>query len=167
MLIIFRGLPGTGKSFLVKGLVKRRNEILVLSRDTLRATIVPCPSFDESEKALIDGVIERAAEFLLSRGRSVIIDGMALSSAAHVGRFVKIAEDAGVPWRIIECRCEERTALQRIAADTACHPAGDRGRGLYFEVKERFEEIPWESLQVDGGKDAPGNLDAIVAYIGD
>ena len=167
MLVIFRGLPGTGKSFLVRRLVAMRRELLVLSRDSLRVSIVPHPSFDEPEKALMDELIIRAAAFLLARGRSVVIDGMALSSAARVGQFVEAAETARAPWRIIECTCLEKTALERIAAGAASHPAGDRGAGLYFAVKARFEALPYPSLQVDGGGDAEGNMDLILAYMQD
>jgi predicted kinase len=167
MLVIFRGLPGTGKTFLVKRLMERCREFLVLSRDALRGSIIPHPSFDESEKALIDDLIVRAAAFLLGAQRSVVIDGMALSSAARVGQFVEAAQNAGVPWRIIECTCEERTALERIAVDGAAHLAGDRGATLYFAVKKRFEIPPWPRLLVDSCDDADSNVDAIVAYMKD
>jgi predicted kinase len=167
MLVIFRGLPGTGKTFLAKKLMERCPELCVLSRDALRASIIPHPIFDESEKALIDDLIVQAAAFLLGAQRSVVIDGMALSSAARVGQFVEAAQSAGVPWRIIECTCEERTALERIAADGTARTAGDRGAKLYFEVKKRFETLPWPYLIVDGGQDASSNLDAIATFIMD
>jgi predicted kinase len=165
MLVIFRGLPGTGKSFLVRKLVERRPEVLVLSRDALRESVVAHPDYGEEEKALIDDLIVRAAAFLLSRGRSVVIDGMALSSAARVRQFVEAAAEAEAAWRIVECRASEAAALSRLAADRGRHPAGDRGFELYYAVKARFQALPWPCLAVDGEADPAGNVDRIIAYM--
>ena len=165
MLVIFRGLPGTGKSFLVQKLVERRHGFLVLSRDALRASIIPRPRFDQREKGIIDDFIVEGARFLLERGLSVVIDGMALSSASRVGQFVRMAESTGAPWRIVECECAERTALARIAADAGAHPAGDRGSALFYAVKARFEPIDYPRLVVDGGGDAEENVCRIQEYL--
>jgi len=165
MLIVFRGLPGTGKSHLVRRLVDARPSMLVLSRDALRAEIVPRPTFSESEKTLIDDLIVEAAAFLLGRGWEVVIDGMALSSAGRTEQFARAAEASGSACRIIECVCSEKTALERIARDAGSHPAGDRGSALYFSVKSRFEPIDRPFLRVDTDKDCEANLRAILAYI--
>jgi len=141
MLILFRGLPGTGKSYLVGKLLERREGFLVLSRDALRASIIPRPSFSSEEKSLIDDLIIAMAGVLLEKGRDVLIDGMALSSAARVEQFARAAQAAGAALRVVECSCSERTALARIAADAGAHLAGDRGERLYFEVKARFEAL--------------------------
>jgi predicted kinase len=165
VLVIFRGLPGTGKSFLVRRLVNARPEYLVLSRDILRAGIIPRPSYSETEKTLIDDLIVESAAFLLRRSQDVVIDGMALSSARRIELFARAAESSGSPIRIIECVCSERTALERIAHDVEAHPAGDRDSALYFAVKGRFEPIPRSFLRIDTDEDAEANLRAILAYI--
>ncbi len=163
VLVVFRGLPGTGKSHLVRMLLARRPELLVLSRDALRAAIVPRPTFGPDEKALVDDVVVGIASLLLARGRSVVIDGMALSSAARVRQFAAAAAAAGAGFRLVECTCSEKTALERIAADGAAHPAGDRGEALYREVKRRFEPAGMPCLVLDTDAGAEENLRAVLA----
>jgi predicted kinase len=165
MLIVFRGLPGTGKSFLVHRLVRKRAGILVLSRDTLRAGMIAEPTFTQGEKTLVDDLVVAMAAFLLARGHSVVIDGMALSSAARVEQLASVAEAAGKAVRLIECVCSQRTALARIASDAGAHLAGDRGEKLYAEVKARFEQVSRPVLRVDTDGDAEENLYAIVSYL--
>jgi predicted kinase len=165
MLVVFRGLPGTGKSHLVRKLLESRPEFLVLSRDTLRASIVPRPDFGPEEKSLVDDMIVRMTGFLLDRGRDVVIDGMALSSAARIQEFVEAARSRGTPVRIVECVCAEKTALERIGRDRGSHLAADRGEGLYFEVKARFQAVPHPSLIVDTDRDTAEILDAILVWL--
>ena len=165
MLILFRGLPGTGKSYLVGKLLERREGFLVLSRDALRASIIPRPSFSSEEKSLIDDLIIAMAGVLLEKGSDVLIDGMALSSAARVEQFARAAQAAGAALRVVECSCSERTALARIAADAGAHFAGDRGERLYFEVKARFEALARPVLRVDTDRATEANLQAILSYL--
>ncbi len=89
---------------------------------------MPRPTFGPEEKALVDDLIVSMAGFLLDRGRAVVIDGMALSSARRVQDFVQTARTRRKPCRVIECACSEVTALSRISQDGGGHPAGDRGR---------------------------------------
>ncbi|HUI72339.1 MAG TPA: ATP-binding protein [Spirochaetia bacterium] len=165
MLVIFRGLPGTGKTHLARRLVERRPDFLILSRDSLRTAIFPRPTFGDDEKDLVDDLIASMAGFILRRGSSIVIDGMALSSAHRLEGFASIAAANQKAARIIECICSEATALARIAADTGNHPAEDRGPELYHRVRERFEstELPLLRIDTDGNSDE--NLNAILGYI--
>ncbi len=165
MLIVFRGLPGTGKSHLARALIARRPSLLVLSRDSLRISMIAHPTFEDDEKALVDELILSMTGFLLARGRDVVIDGMALSSADQVEQFASAAEGRGATVRIIECACSEETALARIQQDLGTHPAGDRGAPLYFSVKSRFQPLSRPSLQVDTEKPVEDNLAEVLRYI--
>jgi predicted kinase len=165
MLVIFRGLPGTGKSFLVRQLVALRPALHVVSRDALRAAVIPHPTFTEEEKSLVDDLVCVIAGFLLDRGKDVVIDGMALSSAVRVGQLVEVAVSRGVSAKIVECTCRQETALSRITGDDGSHPAGDRGSALYARVKARFQEVPHPSLTVDTDQPTETSVAAILAYL--
>ena len=65
MLVVFRGLPGTGKTHLVRRLVRAAPDLLVLSRDGIRASLISRPTFADDEKALVDDMILTMAAFLL------------------------------------------------------------------------------------------------------
>ena len=166
MLIIFRGLPGAGKSYLVRHLLERRPDLMVLSRDVLRSALIPHPTFSDEEKSFVDGLVAAMAGWLTGRGKDVVIDGAALSSAAGVEQLVEAARSRGAESRIIECACRQETALARIKGDEGSHLAGDRGEALYFKVKGRFERIPYPSLEVDTDLGLEQNLEAVLAYLG-
>jgi predicted kinase len=165
MLVIFRGLPGTGKSWLAEKLLDERPGFLVLSRDVLRKDIIPRPTWSSEEKDLVDELVLSMADVLLGKGRSVLIDGMALSSARRVQDFVEVALSRGSPWRIIQCTCSEKTALARIRQDQGGHPAGDRGPALYEAVKARFQPVGHTSLVVDTDGDPVENLAAVLRFL--
>ncbi|HUJ75112.1 MAG TPA: AAA family ATPase, partial [bacterium] len=65
MLVLFRGLPGSGKTHLVRKLVRARPDLLVLARDDLRVHLVAHPTFDDGEKELVDSLITVMAGFLV------------------------------------------------------------------------------------------------------
>jgi predicted kinase len=165
MLVVFRGLPGTGKSYLARQVLQLKPGFLVLSRDDLRHSIVPHPDFGPEEKNLVDDMIVAMTGFLIARGRSVLIDGMALSSATRVSQLVGAARANGAAFRIIECTCSQETALARIRQDTGAHLAGDRGEKLYFDVKAAFQRIEEPFLLVDTDRDTADNLRGILSHI--
>ncbi len=165
MLVVFRGLPGVGKTYIAQKLLERRPDMLVLSRDGIRTSIINRPTFSDDEKAFVDDLIVVMARHLLGQGRSVIIDGMALSSARRLEDFAAAADSQRKGIRIIECVCREATALARLRADAGAHPAGDRSESLYRRVKARFEPTDLPFLRIDTEGDTEENLRAILGYI--
>jgi predicted kinase len=137
----------------------------VVSRDAQRAAVFPRPTFSEEEKSLVDDLVCTIAGFLMERGKDVVIDGAALSSAARVDQLVQAAQARDVPAKIIECVCRQDTALSRISGDDGSHPAGDRGEALYFAVKVRFQAIAHPFLIVDTDQPTESNVAAILAFL--
>jgi len=165
MLIVFRGMPGTGKTWLARKLLEQRPDLIILSRDSLRRGMLTRPTFSEEEKTLLDDLIIAMTGFLLDRKKSVLIDGMALSSAQRLREFASVAVSRHAAIRVIECVCSEATALERISRDQGNHPAGDRGPDLYYAVRRRFEPADMPFLRIDTDGDAQDNLTAILGYV--
>ena len=78
---------------------------------------------------------------------------------------MRAAESRGAQFRIIQCVCAEKTALDRIARDRGAHPAGDRGESLYLETRKRFETVPHPFLTVDTDKNTAFSLAMILGYL--
>ncbi|CEM11306.1 unnamed protein product [Vitrella brassicaformis CCMP3155] len=175
-LVIFRGLPGTGKTHLALAFIKamRKRDGLVfarVSRDELRRSLFCRPAYTEDEKQLCNGLVAVQSQHLVEHGWPVVVDGMALShmedvyalvntilhtdaAAPSVGSECSSAarQEAGVYVLLVECYCSDGTATRRIEADGAMHPAGDRDKDLYFRVKERFEHSDDFVGRMGGGR---------------
>ncbi len=111
-------------------------------------------------------MISGMADYLLSEGGRVIIDGMVLTSKSSLDALISAAEKTGSPHYLIECYCCEQTALKRIRMGIKHHPARDRNEDLYFQVRERYEPVDYPRLMVDTEDDFELNVGKIMEYIG-
>ena len=106
-LIIFSGLPGTGKSTLAESMGKDLG-IPVFAKDWLEATLVRSglkPITEEKSLGfagyeLLTLLAER--QFMLEQ--SVILDSVAASQSIR-STWRKLAEQYHADWRVIECIC--------------------------------------------------------------
>ena len=113
-LIIFSGLPGTGKSLLAEA-VGRELGIPVFVKDwleavLLRSTLVPA----ETEKQLGSigyDLLTVLAERQLSLGQSVILDSVASTTSIR-NTWRALGKKYKADWRVIECVCSD-IALHR------------------------------------------------------
>src|SRR5918996_3667571 len=108
-LIVFSGLPGTGKSTLAEG-IGRDLGVPVFAKDWLEATLVSSGLKPISEEKslgfagyeLLTILAER--QFLL--GQSVILDSVAASQTIR-RTWRELAEKYGADCRVIECICSD------------------------------------------------------------
>jgi len=185
-LVIFRGLPGTGKSFVLKKVLlwlekarknagnldcsSRKGGVVIpslarVSRDELRALLLHKPTFDANEKEMVDGMLADLAVRLMHKGYMVFVDGCSFTKRAGLMRFVDAADNAGFPWSLIECSCDPRTAIRRIESDAAngTHPAGDRDARLYWRCHDSREDARLPAgnvLGIDTGDEEDPDLNA-------
>jgi predicted kinase len=166
-LILFRGLPGTGKSFIIDRIAEIFPDFLIINRDVIRNKIFPNPTYSKNEKEQLESSILFIVEENLKASRTIIIDGMTFASLKSISTFLQLAIRNKVKLKIIECECSERLALERINDDIRKkkHPAKDRNRGLYYDVKFRYEKIRIPHITIDTEKMLGGNIQAIIAYL--
>ena len=130
-MIIFSGLPGTGKSTLAEAVGKALG-IPVFARDWLEATLLRS-GFKPTRKDKLLGfagyeLMTILAERQLMLGQSVILDSVAATQTIR-STWYQLAEQYKASWRVIECIC----------SDESLH----RSR-----LKERKRNIPgWHELE--------------------
>lgn len=153
MILLMRGLPGSGKSTIAEALAKRLDAV-VLNKDYVRAALFPGNTTEYTttqDDFVIQSMLDAAA-WHLDRRRTVIIDGRTHSRAAQVDLVRNFASKRNTPCLVIECQCRPETALRRIETDlaTGTHPAKNRDAALLAGQLARWETINGWVCRVDG-----------------
>ncbi|MBN2119289.1 MAG: ATP-binding protein [Anaerolineales bacterium] len=145
-LIIFSGLPGTGKSMLA-GAMGRDLGIPVFAKDWLEAALLRSGLKPVSEDKSLGfagyELLTVLAERQLRLGQSVILDSVAGTQTIR-STWRQLSEQYGADWRVIECIC----------SDESLHHSRLQGRErnirgwheLEWSEVERVKQyyIPWE-----------------------
>jgi len=171
-LIALAGLPGTGKSTLARALAPVLGAP-VLDKDEVRAARFPPEQIEYSREQ--DDACMRAIHAqveALAAGRAppcVLLDGRTYSRREQVASLRDLAGRLGAPLLIVECVCDEATALERLARDGArgSHPAANRGPALHRRLAAQAEPIEPPKLVLDTAHlDLPAQVAAVLAELG-
>lgn len=126
MLIVFVGIPGSGKSTEAKRVARELPGVVVSNRDSLREQLfgrdyarhAPVPAKEKQ----VSRVQLRQVRMALSRGRDVIVDDTNLTPRVrHAWR--RLANEFGVPVEMRYFDVDLQTALSRNAARDRRVPA--------------------------------------------
>lgn len=150
-LIVFSGLPGTGKSTLAE-MAAREFCIPVFSKDWLEATLIRCELTPaKPEKPLGSAGYELLtvlAERQLMHAQSVILDSVA-STASIRTTWRKLAARYRAEWLVIECICSDET-IHRSRL-------GKRQRGI-----PGWHELDWSDVERVRSDYTPWDEDRLV-----
>ena len=152
MMVVVRGLSGSGKST-VASAISSRTGFALLSSDRIRKELaglsqqerapapfeqgIYSPSFTAKTYA---GMIKRGFS-LLASGRPVILDAT-FSKRSLIRRAQEAAAGAGALFRLVECACSEEVARDRIekrSAGQAAPVVSDADWSVYLKQKQSFE----------------------------
>jgi predicted kinase len=125
LLLVVRGLTGTGKSTLASDLAEKMG-IEHLKTDAIRRELLgasPQPAgynegiYQEENRARVYEEMLSRASLLLEQGRSVILDGTFLSATLRK-KAIALAERFSAFPLIVHCYCPDNVAIERIATRT-------------------------------------------------
>jgi predicted kinase len=145
-LIVFSGLPGTGKSTLAEA-VGRDLRIPVFAKDWLEATLLRSELKPANEQKSLGfagyELLTILAERQLMLGQSVILDSVAASQSIR-NSWRELSDQYGAVWRVIECFCSDEELHQARLQDRLRKIPG--WHELEWSEVERVKRyyLPWE-----------------------
>ncbi|NCB66587.1 MAG: ATP-binding protein [Bacilli bacterium] len=174
MLIGFAGLPGSGKSYFAKYLVKSYPQFIVLDKDTVRSMLFPGKLTDytsEQDDLCIDIILQAVRYLFVHHPEThVIIDGRTFSKRYQVEHVCSEAKKSGIPVCFVEFICNDEAMVQeRIERQNGDHPAKNRDFALFQKMKKESDplSVPHLTLYSDGTQPMADRVSAFLRYIGE
>jgi predicted kinase len=166
-LIVFSGLPGTGKSSLADA-AGHQLRIPVFAADWLLGSLSPFGGYH------LDRLLDIGAEMLttlafrqLQLGQSAILDYPAEDLATRA-RWQTLAHAAGSRFKVVVCTCpDQQVHRARLERRERGIPGWHEG-GNWANVQRRLAEFPpWtgEVLTVDAVRPLAENLATVLEYV--
>lgn len=152
------GLPGAGKTTLARALVKKLG-MREVDRDRIRAEMFPSCDFTIEEKRAANVALLEAVEANCRLGHASIVDGMTFSRRAEIDALERRVVAAGFRLLPLFLDLSAETAADRVRRDPG-HTARDRDPKLVYEVAERFEPVPRDTVRIDASA-APEQIVAV------
>ena len=110
-LVVFSGLPGTGKSMLAES-VGRALGIPVFAKDWLEATLLCCELVPSNEEKPLGSagyqLLTILAEHQLMLMQSVILDSVASTESIR-SSWKQLAAQYDADWLVVECICSDES----------------------------------------------------------
>ena len=167
-LIVFSGLPGTGKSTLAES-IGMRLSIPVFAKDWLESTLLRCELTPANKDKPLGSagyeLLTVLAERQLVLGQSVILDSVASTQSIR-NVWKHLSDQYRAHWRVIECICSgvsfHRAQLTRRARNI---PGWHELEWADVEkVKECFSPWEGERLRLDTMDPFEENLAKALKY---
>lgn len=167
-LIVFSGLPGTGKSSLAED-IGRQLGVPVFAADWLQATLKRSHLGDEAEKRIgFTGyeLLTTLAERQLMLGQSAILDSVASIEAVRE-QWRTLVHKYQATWHVVECVCSDEQVHRRRLDDRQRHIPGWHELDWREVERVRSYFAPWtdERLIVDTLTPHQQNVRSVLDYL--
>jgi predicted kinase len=171
-LVVFAGLPGTGKSSLARA-VARELRAVYLDKDTIKDCVVAVAREMKIEQgpdlagpASYELLVVLARDNL-SLGRSVVLDSPA-GYRQFREKVSDLARSRRASLKLVECICTDESLLRQRVEDRGRELPPYRARDWadYQSNRARFEGLTERRLVLDTAEPLAVNLRKVLTYIG-
>jgi predicted kinase len=163
LLVVFAGLPGSGKSVLSRGVADAIGATYLRIDSIESAIVATLMPFKDNPVGYV--IAERVAADQLAGGRDVVADAVNGVAPARAG-WVALAARTGATLRFVEVRCGDEAEHRRRVESRTPEMPGQHVPTWDQVRRRRFEPWPPElsgRLVVDNVGDAAGHVARIVA----
>jgi len=168
MLIAMTGMPASGKSVLAVQIAAALPAI-ILDKDKMRAALFPPAEIEYSLKQddFCFDILLQVADYLLQKGRDVILDGRPFAHRYQMDHVVDFARQKQAPIKVIECTCSDESFQRRLEQDVSegRHLAANRSFEMFLAMRAKADPLVVPSLVVDTDRPLAECLAESLAYI--
>jgi len=165
-LIVFSGLPGTGKSTLAAAVGQHFGLPVLRMDDVLASAGSFLPPHPHGPAAAADLLLTNLADRYLDAGQSVILDSIAAEEATH-GEWREMAAIYDARFAVIECVCSD-PATHRDRLRTRGRHLPEQDEAVWAHVTQlRATFAPWgpDALIIDAVHPIADNMRAVLVWL--
>jgi hypothetical protein len=169
-LIVFSGLPATGKSSIAEA-IARELSIPIFAKDWLAASLKRLGmGYGESGSSLLGQagyeLLTTLAQRQLSLGQSAILDSV-LSWESTRRRWRNLAANYQAQWMVIECICSDEMLHRTLLAGRRYNIPGWQELAWVEVERVRAYYKPWDDdrLTLDAVNPLADNVQAALTYL--
>ncbi|UCD03687.1 MAG: AAA family ATPase [Candidatus Woesearchaeota archaeon] len=174
ILVVFAGLPGTGKTTLCR-LLKKKIDCEFFDSDeyAMKSKHFKMGSKELSEKELNKGRLEfydkklNEVRKLMSKNKIVIMDAV-FDKEKLRNKFYKMIKEVGGELIIVKVTAPEKIIRERIQKDNSKRRPGftkESRLRIYEIMKKGWEPIKKDHIVIDSSKDINEQLDELIKII--
>ena len=160
MLILFSGLPGSGKTTIARAFSAKCGA-LHLNSDLLRRELDLMGSYQPEDKQQVyDTLLERARAALLN-GQQVVVDSTFYKESIREP-FRLLAAECAVPLCWVEVRAQESTIRERLKKP---RPDSEADFAVYEKIRDEAKPLPDPHLVLwSDGTTLENMIESILGY---